>query len=311
MTSRWLLLIAVLMLNACGSRRPAPVDEVNTRHKTLKSQSLQHRKFARDPDYYYVKKGDSLYSIGFRYQLDYRQLAAINNISPPYRIYPNQRLTLKADVNSTAVSETSKTTVTQAVKTQPQLSVQKETSLIVIDKPTQSTNSHKPVTVKTDQKPVVKPVQESKPITSKTPVVKAAEKPTAQVLADMPDTGTLNWLWPTAGEIRTTFSSSNPSRKGISIRGKEGQPVKASERGVVVYSGDGLLGYGELIIIKHNDTYLSAYGHNKKRNVTEGQQVKRGDVIAQLGSSGTNINNLHFEIRKNGQPVNPLDYVKP
>lgn len=298
MISRWFLLIVILLLNACASRRPAPVDEINT-NKAHKSKSSQHRKLSENPDYYYVKKGDSLYSIGFSYQMDYRQLAAINNIGPPYRIYPNQRLKLKAEVTR----HPSKTTVTQAVKGQPQISAQKETSRIVIEKPSQSTNLSKPVTVKPGNKTI--------PVTTEKSISKPAPKPTAQVLADMPNTGTLNWLWPTAGEIRTTFSSSNPSRKGISIRGKEGQPVKAAEAGVVVYSGDGLLGYGELIIIKHNDTYLSAYGHNKKRNVTEGTQVKRGEVIALLGSSGTNVNNLHFEIRKNGQPVNPLDFIKP
>ncbi|GAA4822679.1 lipoprotein NlpD/LppB [Marinicella pacifica] len=283
----WWPIPVLLLLTACASRPPAKVDEISTRPSQPKSS--QARKSTIIPDYYRVKKGDSLYSIGFRYNIDYRQLAAINNIEAPYVIHPNQRLRLVASKQNTELS--SNKVKTRPIVQQPVLTAKKETATPIKTTPPKQT--------------------EKKSTQSQPSVTISQQPPKTQPVVNLPKNGDLNWLWPTAGKIRTTFSGSNPARKGISIRGNEGQSVKATESGVVVYSGDGLLGYGELIIIKHNDTFLSAYGHNKKRLVTEGQQVKRGDVIAQLGSSGTNVNNLHFEIRKNGQPVNPLDYVKP
>jgi len=282
-------LIVLLLLSACATRQPAQVDEISTQRKHRQAQSMKHRKLPRKPDYYRVQKGDSLYSIGFRYNIDYRQLAVINNIKPPYTIHPNQQLSLKQPVKATVSQENKPKS--NAIVQQPVITAKKE--------PT----SHKNTTA-SQQPPVKKPQQ-------KTTVTVTRQPPKSKPVINLPITGDLNWLWPTQGKIRTTFSGSNPARKGISIRGKEGQDVKAAEAGVVVYSGDGLLGYGELIIIKHNDSFLSAYGHNKKRLVKEGQSIKRGEVIAHLGSSGTNVDNLHFEIRKNGQPVNPLDYVKP
>lgn len=98
-------------------------------------------------------------------------------------------------------------------------------------------------------------------------------------------------------------------RQGIDIAGKAGAPVKAAADGTVVYSGNGLIGYGELIIVKHSPGFLSAYGHNQKRLVQEGDRVKAGQTIAEMGSSGASRDELHFEIRKNGKPSNPIDYL--
>lgn len=290
MTKLWWPIIILLMVSACASRPPAQVDEINTSHQ--KAKTKQQRQSTIIPDVYRVKKGDSLYAIGFRYNIDYRQLAAINNIKPPYLIRPNQRLKLKATQQRPNI-RTQKSTTTSAIVHQPVVTAKKE-----------------PAT--TNQKNTTTGQQAPKKADPKKTTVTVSKQPAkTKPVVNLPKSGDLNWLWPTEGKIRTTFLGSNPARKGISIRGKEGQDVKAAEAGVVVYSGDGLLGYGELIIIKHNDSYLSAYGHNKKRLVQEGQSIKRGEVIAHLGSSGTNVDNLHFEIRKNGQPVNPLDYVKP
>ncbi|MES9958079.1 MAG: peptidoglycan DD-metalloendopeptidase family protein [Sedimenticola sp.] len=116
----------------------------------------------------------------------------------------------------------------------------------------------------------------------------------------------LNWRWPTKGTVIQGFRRGDPGRKGVKIGGKRNQPVLASEAGRVVYSGSGLIGYGRLIIIKHNKNYLSAYGYNEKILVKEGDQVKRGERIAQMGSNGTGKARLHFEIRRNGAPVDPL-----
>ena len=119
----------------------------------------------------------------------------------------------------------------------------------------------------------------------------------------------LSWRWPGKGALAGTFVAGDQTRQGIDIAGKAGDPVLAAGDGEVVYSGNGLLGYGELIIVKHNASFLSAYGHNRKRMVQEGDKVKAGQQIAEMGSSGSARDELHFEIRKNGKPVNPLDYL--
>ena len=117
------------------------------------------------------------------------------------------------------------------------------------------------------------------------------------------------WLWPTEGRLVSSFAANDPARKGIDIGGQAGQPVVASAAGQVVYSGSGLIGYGELIIIKHSDRMLSAYAHNKKRLVDEGQQVIAGSQIAEMGTNDRNQAVLHYEIRVNGKPEDPLRYL--
>jgi len=119
----------------------------------------------------------------------------------------------------------------------------------------------------------------------------------------------IGWRWPADGALVGRFVAGETTKQGIDIAGSSGQPVRAAGPGVVVYSGAGLVGYGELIIIKHNEQWLSAYGHNRKRLVNEGQNVKAGDQIAEMGRTGTSRDMLHFEIRYNGKPVDPLQYL--
>ena len=118
-----------------------------------------------------------------------------------------------------------------------------------------------------------------------------------------------DWIWPTKGKVIKMYSTKLGGSKGIDIAGKLGQPVFAASAGKVVYSGNGLSGYGNLIIVKHSEQYLSAYAHNKKLFVKEGGMVKRGEKIAELGSSGTSTPKLHFEIRYNGKPVDPIKHL--
>jgi lipoprotein NlpD len=122
-------------------------------------------------------------------------------------------------------------------------------------------------------------------------------------------TSPFSWRWPTDGQLVGTYLSGDPTRQGVDIAGTGGQPVRAAADGVVVYSGSGLVGYGELVIIKHNDEWLSAYGHNRARLVNEGQVVKAGQQIAEMGRSGAARDMLHFEIRYNGKPVDPRQYL--
>jgi len=120
----------------------------------------------------------------------------------------------------------------------------------------------------------------------------------------------MHWMWPAEGKIVTGFSDT-ANLKGIDIAGKSGQPIFASAPGKVVYAGAGLRGYGKLIIVKHNNTFLSAYAHNKDILVKEGQQVTRGQKIAEMGNTDADQVMLHFEIRKQGKPMDPLKFLPP
>ena len=133
--------------------------------------------------------------------------------------------------------------------------------------------------------------------------------PSSPPVASTPSNAPFSWRWPTDGSLVESYASGDPTRQGIDIAGSAGQPVRAAADGVVVYSGSGLVGYGELIIVKHNDQWLSAYGHNRARLVNEGQLVKAGQQIAEMGHSGAARDMLHFEIRYNGKPVDPQAYL--
>jgi lipoprotein NlpD len=142
------------------------------------------------------------------------------------------------------------------------------------------------------------------PAATPAPVEPAARPPTVVL-------GGPKWSWPTRGTLVGRFVPGDPTRQGIDIAGKAGQRVDAAADGVVVYSGAGLVGYGELVIVKHSDTWLSAYAHNRRRLVAEGTKVRAGDAIAEMGRSGAIRDMLHFEIRRNGKPVDPLQFLPP
>jgi lipoprotein NlpD len=152
------------------------------------------------------------------------------------------------------------------------------------------------------------PARRSSPATRPPPrntaPIAAAPKPAAP-----PVRSGVAWRWPVDGQLLSRFAPGEPTKQGIDIAGTGGAPVRASGDGTVVYSGSGLVGYGELIIIKHNEQWLSAYGHNRNRLVDEGAVVKAGQQIAELGRSGASRDMLHFEIRYNGKPVDPLKYL--
>ncbi|WP_184448515.1 peptidoglycan DD-metalloendopeptidase family protein [Xanthomonas sp. 3498] len=138
----------------------------------------------------------------------------------------------------------------------------------------------------------------------------AAARPPS-VPAPAPVSSGFSWRWPADGVVVSRFVGGEATKQGIDIGGSNGEAVRAAADGVVVYSGAGLVGYGELIIVKHNEQWLSAYGHNRKRLVNEGQNVKAGQQIAEMGHSGAARDMLHFEIRYNGKPVDPLLYLPP
>ncbi len=139
----------------------------------------------------------------------------------------------------------------------------------------------------------------------------AATKPVPPkvVAQELGNKAVRKWVWPVKGKLLRSYHPNAPGKKGIDINARHGEPVKAAAGGKVVYTGSGLVGYGRMVIIKHNDSLLSAYGHNSQLLVTEGDFVKTGQVISKVGSSGTHRPRLYFEIRKDGKPVNPLRYL--
>lgn len=213
---------------------------------------------------YTVQRGETLYSIAWRYGADYKELASANSIYYPYTIYPGQQIQIGGKSSSAPAVAASRPTVSKNLTPPPK-----------------------------QERPVV-----TKPVRA-LPVM----PPSA------PSEGDPSWIWPSNGQIIAKFSANQPVNKGIDIAGAMGEPVLAAAAGTVVYAGNGLLGYGNLVIVKHNDRFLSAYAHNSKLLVQENQEVKVSQPIAEIGSSGTDKIKLHFEIRLDGKPVDPLTYL--
>jgi lipoprotein NlpD len=289
-----LLAAAIGLLAACGV---APRAVVVDRAPQDRSPSRQ-TSAAESGRTHVVQRGDTLYSIAFRHGLEYRQVAAWNGIASPYTIYPGQRLRLSAPGGRTA----------QRPATLPTRPAAQQGGVVA---GTAATNGASPATPATGSAPSTGATAGTRtpaPVTS-TPTT--APAPVASTPRPTPPTptGAPRWQWPTSGQVVGRFVAGDPTRQGLSIAGSAGQAVNAAADGVVVYSGSGLIGYGELVIVKHNEEFLSAYGHNRKRLVGEGEQVRAGQQIAEMGRSGAARDMLHFEIRRNGRPVNPGGFL--
>lgn len=222
---------------------------------------------------YIVVKGDTLYSIAFRLGIDFRELAARNEIESPYIIKVGQTLRTARPA-------------AKSVKAMPQPKTKKPKIAVNASSPSKQTNKTAP--------------KQSK-VTSVTKPSSKSQVTSGNVKKSLPVS---RWSWPSAGKVVRTYSSNR--HKGIDIAGKRGDPVRAVAGGKVVYAGTGVTGYGSLLIIKHNDTYLSAYGHNERLLVSENMNIQAGQQIATMGSSGTDTVKLHFELRRRGQPIDPL-----
>lgn len=224
MTSRLATLVSIaLLLTACGSTR-----------------------WQNEPGTHIVRRGETLFSICWRYGKDPKDVARWNRLGDGSLIYPGQVIRL-------APSGGSRSTVSKPSRSQP---------------------STKPL-----------------------PTIPAEPSPT--------------WAWPTSGRINVNFGAKPGTGTGVLIDGKGGQSIYAAAAGRVVYAGDGLIGYGKLIILKHNNTYLSAYGYNAVLLVKEGEQIRQGQRIATMGEGPERKPRLHFEIRRNGQPINPRLQLPP
>ena len=267
-----------MVLAACAPRKPVPVSDLSTSAKPAEVIRI-------------VRPGDTLYSVAWAAGVDYRQLARWNGLEEPYVIHPGQQLTLSLRQNTARVP-------TNTVKTRKLISTQG----VITRKPI-SAEPLEPVRKKTES--AVKPKSPGKTTAAS---AKKSTKPAKRKNSQPPATGKSPWGWPVNGKVVRRFSTSK-GNKGIDIAVASGTPVRASKGGVVVYAGSGLRGYGQLVIVKHNDEFLSAYGHNRKLLVEEGDQIRSGQVIAESGTTAGATGQLHFEIRRNGNPVDPLKYL--
>ena len=362
MFTRIIITLLLCGLAGCGTSSRAPVED-------------RHGKGSSAVSVYVVQSGDTLYSIAFRYGLDYRKVAEVNSIADPYTIYPGQDIYLwqtgpspvyvapareattpaaassgvpvvpavtgAAGATGAAVSGAASTAVGSSgviVTAVPGISAAPVSEVVTPPTPVYqapatptpgvyhpSTGiSRAPVTASppetssaepegTGPEPVSKPVT---PATTASPPAATVAQNTAPAPAPAPTRAApparaptpgakvTSWRWPASGRVSRGYSAS--VHKGIDIAGNRGDPIYAVADGTVVYAGTGIVGFGELVIIKHNEIYISAYGHNDRLLVRENEVVGAGQLIAEKGSSGTDTVKLHFEIRKEGKPVDPV-----
>lgn len=253
---------------------------------------------------YTVKRGDTLFYIAWITGNDYRDLAQRNNIPVPYSLNVGQNIQLG---NGSATGNGGMLAATDATSggvPKPPSTSQIQTATV----DSQSTNAYSDNSGKQNVGKMLPAAGAVAATTATAPVTApVVAPPVSSTVSNSAPVST--WRWPTDGKIIDNFSSSEGGNKGVDIAGSRGQPIFATADGRVVYAGNALRGYGNLIIIKHNDDYLSAYAHNDTMLVREQQEVKAGQKIATMGSTGTSSVRLHFEIRYKGKSVNPLRYL--
>ncbi len=267
----YLSFAAIFVLAGCGSRQaPAPIVKVGTAFTVYDYADKGTLTSAQ----YRVQPGETLYAIAWQAGIDFRHLARLNNIDEPYQIFPGQVISLQASKDVVSDNAAKKQTVNTVKSTQ-----------INNKKTIANKNSGEYGKRQQDQKQIK--IKQNDPFPTKI----------------------RRWRYPSNGNIIEKYSTRKTGNKGIDFGGKAGDPIIAAADGKVVYSGSALRGYGNLVIVKHNNDYLSAYAHNRSIKVKEKDWVKAGQVIAEMGDSGTDSVKLHFEIRHRGRSVNPLKYL--
>lgn len=278
--SGFAIAVVGLVLSGCASKVPnrAPVEDRGgmagqsvTAPVETPVKQLPGFENAGKPGYYAVKPGDTLLRIGLEHGQSAKDISRWNNLENPNRIEVGQILRIEPPVPMVPVAQTP---------------VPPNTGVVT-----------KPVTAAT-----------ANPVGTPTAAAGGADKPpAASSSANGAADDDVNWMWPAGGTILTGFDEIK--NKGLDIGGKAGDPVFAAADGRVVYVGAGLRGYGNLIILKHNNTYLTAYAHNQTLLIKEDQSVRRGQKIAEMGSSDSDRVKLHFEVRRQGKPVDPAKYL--
>ena len=306
-------LAAVVAISLAGcSSRPVQAPVIDRTPLPAAAKPVAPAATDVQPDSYIVKRGDTLYSIALDHGLDYKEFAAWNNLDNPNVIRVGQALRLKppvgapeAKVTVTPVTEPGSVTVTPVTSPGSVAVRPLAEPGAVRSEPQARKLPYSAENLALIQGGSVPPKPGPKTEPEPTPAQAGVPKPEPAAKADVgaDDEDKVDWGWPARGKIVAGFSEA--TNKGMDIAGKLGDPVLASAPGRVVYSGSGLRGYGKLVIIKHNKTYLSAYAHNRDILVKEGQNVVKGQKIAEIGNTDADAPKLHFEIRKFGKPIDP------
>ncbi|RUO44218.1 peptidase M23 [Aliidiomarina taiwanensis] len=286
-----LMCLSLILISGCAGRsEPAPVESV------YRGTSYYHyAPNSWSEETYTVRAGDTLYSIAFRASMDIRDIARLNNLTEPYAIYPNQVLRLQPETLTTPTAQPvssapQETNVNEGVATTSQTGYGENVS---------STSQVETVAVASETTRAV-----AQPQAVVRPQISRPRSPEREVAS-----ADIRWRWPSSGRIVKRFSTREPMNHGMEFSGSRGDPVIAAAAGKVVYVGTALRGYGRLIILKHNDDYITAYGHNDTVLVQEQQWVESGQQIATMGKSGREDVRLRFELRLRGNSVNPENYL--
>ncbi len=286
------LAVVAALLGGCASKSPAPVIErggVPAKGPTPAAAP------AKPSEYHTVKKGDTLYSIALEHGQFYRDVAAWNNIDNPNVIRVGQQLRI-APPEGVAVAKP--IVGPAAVEARPLVAGGVSNTDMLKREPKGGKQPYSEQAMAAAQKP-----EESRPAQAAVQV-KAEPRPAEPVAGGEP-----NWAWPSGGKVIAAYVEGGS--KGVDIEGRIGEPVLAAEAGKVTYAGSGIRGYGNLLIIQHANNLSSVYAHNSKLLAKEGQQVAKGQKIAELGDSDADQAKLHFEIRRQGKPLDPLKLLPP
>ena len=277
----FLLLLTISLFQGCASKLPVPVD--NSKNVIQKC-----------PDVYIVKKGDTIFSLSLKCGFDYKDVAEVNNIKKPYKISAGEEIRfdlLRNESKSNSGSDDSKSDNVEIAR--------------LDDTVEQDVQEEKVLT----QEDIGEPVEINEPVATREIFNTQSVKKTKEIVAKNTKSLANRFMWPTDGDVAQQFNPDD-GMKGILIEGSLGQEVKSIAKGRVIYAGEDLKGYGKLIIIKHDDDILSVYGHNRELLVTEGQKISSGEIISTMGQTDDGKIHLHFEIRKSGLSVNPMNYFK-
>lgn len=296
--------MAGILLSGCGTRlSKAPVEDRGTSSNNAAVSSTQPgvvvatpikplpgAENAGKPGYYTVKPGDTLIRIGLETGQGWKDIARWNNLENPNLIEVGQVLRVSASVPAPVAASSSAVASDTGVVTRPVTS-----SSVVPATAASASSAPKP------------PASTPAPVAAATSAPAAAPVPAASPAAAGDEE--VSFIWPAAGALLAGFDEAR--NKGYDIAGKAGDPVLAAADGRVVYAGAGLRGYGNLVILKHNNTFLTAYAHNQALLVKEDQSVRKGQKIAEMGNTDADRVKLHFEIRRQGKPVDPARYLAP
>lgn len=299
-----LLSITIGLLSACTSTtRKAPVVE-RTPPAQVRPAAPAPQPVKEDRNYYTVQKGDTLLGIALDFGQNYRDLVVWNNLSDPNDIKYGQVLRVSPPVQLAQAAPAPTPEPRQPAaprKTAPRADKRPYTETAMAD-----TQKSEGSNGRAEQKPVERP-EPAAPIAAAPAPAPAAPVIVPGATVTATDDEKLSWMWPSDGRIVATFDEGK--NKGIDIAGRAGQHVMAAGAGKVMYAGSGIRGYGNLVIVKHSNSLLSAYAHNRSIVVKEGQNVNKGQVIAEMGDSDADSVKLHFEIRQQGKPVDPSKFL--